>query len=178
MSDVPPGPPLLWGAWRANANDRFYTAWCPVCGGDLWLHRNGFDDWRASCENGCPRAEMDAAADVLLAAQRQRYQDEREARGAMDPDDPFNSIEADVYIRQLYPEIEHRRGFYTCPFHGGGDERTPSLHATGVLWHCHACKLGGSVYDFAAAKWGITPRGEGFKEIRLLLADAFRKVPT
>lgn len=174
-NDPPPGPPLLWGAWRANANERFYTAWCPACGGDLWLHRNGFDTWVASCENGCSRADMDAAADVLLVKQWRRQNYDDELRSTMRPDDPFASIDAERYIHALTGR-EARRGFFACPFHGDGDERTPSLHATGTVWHCQACKLGGTIYDFGAALWDIEPREDGFKEIKARLGRELLKV--
>jgi hypothetical protein len=54
--------------------------------------------------------------------------------------------------------------------------RTPSLHVTGIFWHCQACKLGGTIYDFAGQLWGIQPRREGFRELQFRLAESLRKV--
>lgn len=164
-------PPLLWGAWRCTADPRLWIADCQACGGQLWIHRNGTDDWRASCENGCTREAIEAGAERALVEQRQREQDDREARGAMNPEDPFYDIEAAVYIRLLTGE-ESVRKFFRCPFHGDGQERTPSLHVNGVFWYCHGCHLGGTIYDFAAHLWDIEPRREGFIEIQQQLAKA------
>jgi hypothetical protein len=175
LSVDPPHAPLLWGDWRATSNPRLFIAECAACGGELWLHRNGFENWIASCENGCAREAIDTAAGVLLEAQRQRWRDEREARGPMEPDDPFNGIDAEVYIRRLTGR-EAVRGFVQCPFHGDGEERTPSLHVTGIFWHCQACKLGGTIYDFGGALWGIQPRRDGFRELQFRLAESLRKV--
>lgn len=37
-----------------------------------------------------------------------------------------------------------------CPFHGGGNERTPSfaVHPVKKTWHCHACDASGGVYEW------------------------------
>ena len=86
----------------------------------------------------------------------------------MQPDDPFGSISAERYVAYLTGR-EHERGFFRCPFHGNGDERTPSLNTNGVLWYCHGRGKGGSIYDFGAELWGIKPRGKGFAEIRTRL---------
>ena len=32
-------------------------------------------------------------------------------------------------------------------------------------WYCYGCGRGGSVIDFAAALWNITPRGRAFVEL-------------
>src|SRR5262245_2415183 len=100
--------PLLWGDWHCTPNLRMFIAVCQACGGQLWIHRNGEDDWRASCENGCTREQIEAGAARALAAQRQAQQDEREARGAMDPGDPFYGIDAVVYIEKLIGEEARR----------------------------------------------------------------------
>ncbi len=60
-----------------------------------------------------------------------------------------------------------------CPFHNGGQERTASLHAYNDPargWYCFGCDLGGSVYDLAAALWGIRPVGADFHRVRQRLA--------
>jgi hypothetical protein len=60
-------PPLLWGEWRCTTDPRTFVAPCLVCGALVIINRRGLNDWRAACENGCPRAAMDAAAGLLLA---------------------------------------------------------------------------------------------------------------
>lgn len=162
-------PPLLWGAWRCTPNERLFIAECQHCGDVLWIHRNGEDDWRASCADGCTHDQILEGAERARLEQLQRSQDEREARAAMDADDPFYGIEAVTYIELLTGE-DAVRGFFRCPFHGGGEERTPSLRAHGGLWYCHACHIGGSIYDFGAHLWDLEPRREGFIEIQQRLA--------
>jgi hypothetical protein len=172
MTDVIPLCPYLWGDWRCNANPDFYTGWCPACGADLWTNWTG-SEWRPVCMNdtrACTREQIEQGAGVLLAAQRQRFRDQTELRGPMDADDPFNGLQAEDYIRVLTGR-EATRGFVQCPFHGDGDERTPSLHVTGMLWHCHGCHEGGTIYDFCGRLWGLEPRRDGFKEIRQRLAS-------
>lgn len=55
-------------------------------------------------------------------------------------------------------ELKKRGAHYwaRCPFHGGGDERTPSLQVTPSkgLWYCHACHEGGDVLDFLQRSTG------------------------
>jgi hypothetical protein len=177
VDPLTPLPQYLWGDWRCSPNPFFYTAWCPACGAELWINWTR-DEWHPVCMNDqrrCTRAEIDEGAAALLEVQRQRWRDEREARGSMEHDDPFNGIDAEVYIRRLTGR-EAVRGFVQCPFHGDGEERTSSLHVTGIFWHCQACKLGGTIYDFAGQLWGIQPRREGFRELQFRLAESLRKV--
>ena len=175
MGAVADHPPLLWGDWRCTTSERMWVAECQACGGGLWVHRNGFDDWRVSCENGCAREAIDAAAHWQLLLQRATWEAERERKNAMDIDDPFHTIEAERYF-PLLTGREATRGFVQCPFHGGGDERTPSLHLTGIFWHCHSCKRGGTIYDLGAELYGIEPRGDGFRELQRVLAERLLKV--
>jgi hypothetical protein len=126
-------------------------------------------------ERRCTREEIDEGAAALLEAQRQRWRDEREARGPMEHDDPFNGIDAEDYIRRLTGR-EAVRGFVQCPFHGDGEERTPSLHVTGIFWHCHGVQARRHDLRLRAALWGIEPRREGFREIQFRLAESLRKV--
>lgn len=62
-----------------------------------------------------------------------------------------------------------------CPFHGNGQERTPSLHVGGQeeLWHCFGCDEGGDVFTFAAKLWGLDER-TAFPEIKRRLMAALR----
>lgn len=88
-------------------------------------------------------------------------------------DDPLFSIPASEYIPVLTGRELCRDGKVQCPWHGGGQERTPSLHAytdPARGWQCYGCDVGGSIIDFGARLWGITPRGAGYHEVRRRLA--------
>ncbi len=69
-----------------------------------------------------------------------------------------------------------------CPFHGDGQERTPSLHAWTDPedgWFCFGCERGGSIVDFGSELYGIDPRGRGYHDIRRrLAADLLRSLAT
>jgi hypothetical protein len=148
-----------------------WIGWCPACGSDdFWIYRKGEDDWTHSCPNGCSRAQVENGSERLVVAQRARMDFEREATATMEPDDPLYGIPVEAVIERLTGQ-QARHGFFTCPFHGDGNERTPSLHATGPFWHCQACKLGGSAYDFGAHWWKIEPRKDGFLELRERLVN-------
>jgi hypothetical protein len=95
--------------------------------------------------------------------------------------DPLRRIPATVYVEKLTGN-EDVGGFVTCPFHGGGNERTPSLKCTGDLWACYACEapigkqcMGGNIYDFAALLWDVPapPRGVDFQQVYDRLAAIF-----
>lgn len=166
-------PPLLWGDWRCTPNPRMWIAQCAACAGELWIHRNGLDNWRVVCLNGCERDAIEAAAAELLREQRAEQKYLADLKATMDPSDPFWKIEATRYIEALTGQQPSRGGAYRCPFHSDGNERTPSLHTTEILparWYCFACGRGGTVYDFAALLWNLEPRRDGFKEIRERLA--------
>jgi hypothetical protein len=166
-----PLPPFLWGDWRPTSNPDMYVAECAACGGSLWVWRpTRYDDeepmpWRATCANVCTLDAIQAGADVLLHEQRVRQAFEDEAKATMEPDDPLYGLDAETYVAALTGK-EPTRGFFQCPFHGDGAERTPSLNTTGPVWYCHACHRGGTVYDFGAELWGIEPRRDGFTELR------------
>ena len=52
----------------------------------------------------------------------------------------------------------------------------PSLHVFPTPergWCCFSCGRGGSIYDLAAAMWGMTPRGREFIQIRERLQERF-----
>ena len=80
-------------------------------------------------------------------------------------DDPLLEVPAAVYVELLTGRRPDRRGCYVqCPFHGGGEERTPSLRPYGDGgWACFGCPprpgagrrcLGGTIYQLAALVWG------------------------
>ncbi|MCL2609777.1 MAG: CHC2 zinc finger domain-containing protein, partial [Treponema sp.] len=57
-----------------------------------------------------------------------------------------------ISVVEGYIRLEKRGGRYwgRCPFHGGGQERTPSLTVDPdkKLYHCFGCGKGGSILDF------------------------------
>ena len=65
-------------------------------------------------------------------------------------DDPLNRLRPTLYIRVLTGREVDRNGFVRCPFHAGGNERTPSLYAYPEGgWKCFGCGAGGRIYQFA-----------------------------
>lgn len=93
-------------------------------------------------------------------------------------DDPLRAIPAGRYVPELTGRTVTARGYVACPFHGDGQERTPSLLAGGrdpALWHCFACGAGGSIYDLAArlAGYALPLRGAAFLTVRDGLAGHY-----
>lgn len=100
----------------------------------------------------------------------------------VDHGDDLRAIAAVDYIARLTGREANRAGFVQCPFHGGGQERTPSLKVTDTLWACHACapmwgkrSFGGNIYDFAGLLWGyaVPLRGADFAEVASRLRGTF-----
>lgn len=88
----------------------------------------------------------DAEKDALLAVPARRYIEALSGRGVV-------------------------RGMVQCPFHRGGQERSPSLHVGGndeCLWFCFGCEEGGDIFTFAAKLWGLDDRRD-FPEIKTKL---------
>jgi len=50
------------------------------------------------------------------------------------------------------------------------DDHNPSLQLYDHSWYCFACRLGGSIYDFAALLFGLDTRGHQFLALRQRLA--------
>ena len=69
----------------------------------------------------------------------------------------FTFHEAHSYfaVRLGDPTLSHREAITTrCPFHG---DRTASLSISlgkGGLWNCHACNIGGGLYEFEKRMFG------------------------
>jgi hypothetical protein len=96
--------------------------------------------------------------------------------------DPLRRIPAADYVRKLTGREPDRHGYFQCPFHGGGNERTPSLKVKDVVWSCFACEpllgkrcQGGNCYDLAALLWGFAapPRGADYLEVKARLRGLF-----
>jgi hypothetical protein len=74
--------------------------------------------------------------------------------------DDLKQIAALDYAPMLCGREVDAAGWMQCPFHKGGEERTPSFRADGALWACYACEpiggkatMGGNIYDLAALLW-------------------------
>lgn len=104
---------------------------------------------------------------------------------AVDPQaspDPLRRILAATYITTLSGR-EPVRGYWQCPFHSAGAERTPSLSADGHIWACFGCGArdgkrcaGGNIYDFAGLLWdfALPLRGIDYMEVKGRLRRVFR----
>jgi CHC2 zinc finger/RepB DNA-primase from phage plasmid len=76
------------------------------------------------------------------------------------------------YARVLVGREPDRAGKIVCPFH---DDKRPSLQLYGDgSFYCFGCKRGGTIYDFAAHLWGLTPRRREFLELRERLRVRFQ----
>jgi hypothetical protein len=88
-------------------------------------------------------------------------------------DDPLLRIEPAIYVTDLLGRAPGRDHKTVCPFHR---DLRPSLHVFRTPergWCCFSCGRGGSIYDLAAALWGMTPRGREFIQLRGLLLERF-----
>lgn len=85
-------------------------------------------------------------------------------------DDPLRRIPIAEALPALTGRDVDGRGWTCCPFHGDGQERTPSFHATDDRWYCFGCGTGGTIIDLGAELYRLEPRGSGFHEIRRRLA--------
>jgi CHC2 zinc finger len=92
-------------------------------------------------------------------------------------------IPAAEYVRVLAHREPNRAGKVLCPFH---DEQTPSLQLyPDGTFYCYGrhskhrtCAKGGTVFDFAAAMWGLGTKDKDFRELRRRLADLFALTST
>jgi hypothetical protein len=83
------------------------------------------------------------------------------------------AIPATQYARVLAGLSPDRSGKVRCPFH---EDSQPSLQLyPDGTFYCFGsgCARGGTIIDFAAAAWGLSPRGAGYLEIRSRLAKEF-----
>lgn len=80
--------------------------------------------------------------------------------------DPVREVAPARYVAALLGVQVPRHRKVPCPFHADED---PSLHVyprADQGWFCFSCRRGGSVYDLAAALWGMQTRGPAFKALR------------
>jgi hypothetical protein len=92
--------------------------------------------------------------------------------------DPLLAIAPRLYVERLLGVEVPRSGFVSCPLHV---DRTPSLKVYETPergWMCFSacCRRGGSIYDLAAALWGLDTRGSDFRELRRQLCHVFPEV--
>lgn len=88
------------------------------------------------------------------------------------------AIPAGEYVRVLAGREPNLVGKVLCPFHA---ERDPSLQLyPDGSFYCYgrhskerACRKGGTIFDFAAAIWGLGTRGRDFNELCDRLATVF-----
>jgi hypothetical protein len=88
-------------------------------------------------------------------------------------EDVLVTIKPAEYVEALTGLHVPASGMIRCPFHGDGQERTPSCKVysdPGRGFYCFSCGRGGAIYDFASALWGLGTRGEEFVELRRRLA--------
>jgi hypothetical protein len=82
-------------------------------------------------------------------------------------DDPLLAIAPEVYVRRLLGVEVPRHRKVPCPFH---EDRHASLHVYDTAergWYCFgACRMGGTIYDLAAALYRYIARGEDFLRLR------------
>lgn len=128
-----------------------------------------------------PLADLPAAWLARMTTAHLARRDGIEA--AVDHPDPLRRIPAATYVARLARRRVERGGWARCPFHGGGSETEPSLHARGTIWACYGCPppagkqvQGGNIYDFAALLAGMAapPRGPDFADLDARLRRFFR----
>lgn len=124
-------------------------------------------------EERCSLSELIAGLPPDPAPQRDARASPAPRRGRSALDTQLLAIPAAEYVRVLAGRTPNREGKVLCPFH---QERDPSLqlYADGGFY-CFGsgCGAGGSIFDFAARLWGISPRGVGFIQLRERLALSF-----
>jgi CHC2 zinc finger len=89
-------------------------------------------------------------------------------------DDVLLSIEPGQYVEALTGHEAPGHRMICCPL-PDHEDGTPSFRAypdPEEGWFCFGCARGGTIYDFAAALWGLQTRGSGFVELRQRLARA------
>jgi hypothetical protein len=88
-------------------------------------------------------------------------------------DSALLAIPAAEYVRVLADREPNRAGKVLCPFH---EETDPSLHLyPDGTFYCYGrrCRKGGTIFDFAAALWGLGTKDNDFLELRRRLAGVF-----
>ena len=73
----------------------------------------------------------------------------------------IDDIKAQIDLREWVDGLQNNAGrmFRVCPFHGGGQERTPSMMVETDHYFCYACSSYGDIFD-----WLQHDRGMDFNE--------------
>ncbi len=84
------------------------------------------------------------------------------------------AIPAPIFVGVLGGEdVPDRGGLLRCPL-PDHDDRTPSFRVyPGNGWRCYGCGQAGTIYDFAAALWGLGLRGADFGRVHRRLREIF-----
>lgn len=88
-------------------------------------------------------------------------------------DQALLSVPAEEYVRVLTGSSPNREGKVRCPFHQDSQPSLQLYSDGGFYCFGSQCRKGGTIFDFAAHLWGITPRGVAFLELRARLAKQF-----
>jgi hypothetical protein len=115
-----------------------------------------------------PAELLDGLAEPPAASRSASPGQRRTARHPLD--ELLLAVPADEYVRALAGREPNRAGKLACPFH---NDTRPSLQLyQDGTWYCYGCRMGGSVYDFAAAMWDMSTKDREFLELRDRLARA------
>jgi hypothetical protein len=95
----------------------------------------------------------------------------RPDRGRLDGE--LLGIPAEHYVHVLTGSSPNREGKVACPFHHDSQPSLQLYPDGGFYCFGSHCRRGGTIFDFAAHLWGITPRGVGFLHLRERLAKQF-----
>ena len=105
------------------------------------------------------------------AARQARVSAHSTARYEGDLTDRVRSVNTAQYVEILTGQVPNIDNKIRCPFHGEGQERTPSLHCFGDgCWQCFGCGKGGTIFDFAAELFNHGTKGRDFLKLRDELA--------
>ncbi len=134
------------------------------------LHHN------ATARHALPALTASLPSDPQPSRSRAPRASRRVDRAALDCE--LLVIPAAEYVRVLAGLTPNRAGKVLCPFH---PESRPSLQLyPDGTFYCfgrhskdRACRKGGTIFDFAAARWGLGTRGNDFLEVRRRLATTF-----
>lgn len=79
-----------------------------------------------------------------------------------------DEIDLRTYVAQDLGPARKENGLYLfkCPFHAGGNERTPSFSVYQDHYHCYACSAHGDVIEYVQQRTGLN-----FKEAYNMLAS-------